>query len=259
MFCGLNEENETIFMIISKVNSVTKIGFGRVRNLSVNKNHTFVTENGIVTHNCEGLSSNAQNALKGVVEAFTNTRFFFTTNSISKVIDPLKSRSLVIDFMVPANEKQKLAMQMFKRCITILETEKVTFDKKIVAEVVNKFFPDFRRTLNELQRYSASGSIDSGILVSGSQATYLELIDALRDKDFKAMRLWVAENADSDTTQLFRHFYDNVYSYFEPSCIPSVILILADYGYKATSAVDQTINLAAAMIEVMIAATWIKK
>jgi replication factor C small subunit len=210
----------------------------------------------VLLDEAEGMSAQAQNALKGVVEEFSNTRFFFTTNSVSKMIDPLKSRCLVIDFSVTSAEKPKLAAAMFKRVLGILEKEKIAYDKKVVAEVVNKFFPDFRRTLNEIQRYAASGTIDSGILIENTAATYDDLIAALKAKDFKKVRSWVSENADADSSQLFREFYDNAYVHFEPQCIPSVILILADYGYKSTAAVDQTINLMAALIEIMISAVF---
>jgi hypothetical protein len=143
---------------------------------------------------------------------------------------------------------------MFKRVVGILNERNITFDQKVVAEVVNKFFPDFRRTLNEIQRYSVSGCIDSGILVGSAKTTYKDLIKTLAGKDFKAMRQWVGENSDADPAVLFRDFYDNCYDYFEPSTLPNVILLLADYQFKASHSVDQSINLAAFLVELMLSA-----
>ena len=200
----------------------------------------------------EGLSPQASNSLKSLYEQFPNVRYIFTTNSLAKVIDPIKSRSVVIDFKIDAKERPKLAAQMFKRVCAILKERNIAFDQKVVAEVVNKFFPDFRRTLNEIQRYSAGGSIDTGILVGGSKGSYKDLIKILAEKDFKGMRQWVGENSDSDPALLFKDFYENCYEYFEPATLPNVILLMADYQFKAVHSVDQTINLAAFLVEVMI-------
>ena len=200
----------------------------------------------------EGLSMQASNSLKSLYEEFPNVRYIFTTNNISKVIDPIKSRSVVIDFKIDSQEKPKLAAQMFKRVCGILKEREIEFDPKAVAEVVNKFFPDFRRTLNEIQRYSVSGKIDSGILLGASKTSYKELIKTLANKDFKGMRQWVGENSDSDPALLFRDFYDNCYEYFEPSTIPNVVLLLSDYQFKASHAVDPSINLAAFLVELML-------
>ena len=200
----------------------------------------------------DGLSSQAMNSLKGVVEEFSNTRFFATTNSLSKVIDPLKSRCLVVEFTADSVEKPKMAIQMFKRTLNILDKENIEYDKKVVAEIVNKFFPDFRRTLNEMQRYAVSGKIDSGILLSSSKATFKELVKALSDKDFSSMRKWVGENADMDPSQLYRDFYDNAYEYFETASLPQMILLLGKYQYQACFSVDQTINTATFLTEIMI-------
>jgi DNA polymerase III delta prime subunit len=202
----------------------------------------------------EGLSPQAFNSTKALYEEFPNVRYILTTNNLAKVIDPIKSRSVVIDFKIDSKERPKLAAQMFKRVMNILKEREIEFDQKVVAEVVNKFFPDFRRTLNEIQRYSASGKIDSGILVNASKTSYKELVKTLAAKDFKAMRQWVGENSDMDPAMLFRDFYDNCYEYFEPATIPSVVLLLSDYQFKAIHAVDQSINLAAFLIEVMMSA-----
>lgn len=197
----------------------------------------------------DSLSAQAMNSLKGAIEEFSSTRYFFTTNSLAKIIPAIQSRALILEFSTPAAEKPKLAAKMFKRVLTILKTNNVEFDPAAVAQIINKFFPDFRKTLNELQRYSASGKIDSGILLSASRETFRELLNSLKTKDFKGMRKWVGENSDVETMALFRDFYDNCFEYFEPNSIPQMILLMADYGDKATRAVDQQINLTAALIE----------
>lgn len=205
----------------------------------------------VLLDEAEGFSAASQNALKGVIESFNNTRFFFTTNAFGKIIPALQSRALLIDFFAQPFERPKLAAKMFKRTVEILKAEKVEFSSPAVAEIVNKFFPDFRKTLNELQRYSVSGKIDTGILVN-SAASYDDLLQAIKDKDFKAAKKWVAENADVEMMVLFRDFYDNCYTYFKPTTIPQIILLMSDYGYKSTFAVDQSITLTAALIEMML-------
>jgi len=206
----------------------------------------------ILLDEAEGLSPQASNSLKAIFEEFPNVRYILTTNNLAKVIDPIKSRCVVIDFKIDAAEKPALALQMFKRVSSILKERNIEFDKKVVADVVNKFFPDFRRTLNEIQRYSTGGKIDSGILLSHSKTSYRDLIKLLTEKDFKGMRQWVGENADSDPAALFKDFYDNAYEYFEPQTIPNVILLLSDYQFKAIHAVDPSINLAAFLVEIMM-------
>lgn len=200
----------------------------------------------------DSLSNQAFMSLKGVIEEFSNTRFFFTTNSLSKIIPAIQSRALLIDFNAQSSDKPKLASKMFKRVLGILTANNIEFDKAVVAQIVNKFFPDFRKTLNELQRYSASGKIDSGILLGSSKETFAELLTGIKNKDFKVVRRWVGENADIEMQTLFRDFYDNSNDYFKPETIPQIILIMSDYGYKSTAAVDQTITLMAAMIEIML-------
>jgi DNA polymerase III delta prime subunit len=200
----------------------------------------------------DSLSNQAFMSLKGVIEEFSNTRFFFTTNSLSKIIPAIQSRALLIDFNAQVSDKPKLASKMFKRVLGILTTNNIEFDKAVVAQIVNKFFPDFRKTLNELQRYSATGKIDSGILLGSSKETFAELLTGIKNKDFKVVRRWVGENADIEMQSLFRDFYDNSSDYFKPETIPQIILLMSDYGYKSTAAVDQTITLMAAMIEIML-------
>lgn len=212
----------------------------------------------VILDEIEGMSANASNSLKGIYEAFSNVRFIATTNHLGKVIDALKSRSVIVEFKVDSKEKPKLAAQMFKRVLAILNERGIKYDQKVVAEVVNKFFPDFRRTLNEIQKYSASGSIDSGILINASKATYKDLVTSLADKNFKGMRTWVGENSGEEPSSLFRDFYDNAFEYMVPESVPTLVLLLADYQFKSTHAVDQSINTAAALTEIMVNCTFKK-
>lgn len=202
----------------------------------------------------DGMPPLQQNALKGVIEEFPNARFFFTSNHVNKIIDPIKSRCVNINFKIDNKEKPKLASKFFKRVTHILKERNVEFQTEVVAELVTKYFPDFRRTLNELQRYAISGKIDSGILLTHSSETFKELFNAIREKNFKDVRKWVASNTDIDPQVLFRDIYDNGNDLFEPSCLPSIILILADYSFKATHSVDAEILVTAAMTEIMLIA-----
>jgi DNA polymerase III delta prime subunit len=204
----------------------------------------------------DGLTQISQNSLKGVVEEFTSTRFFFTTNHINKIIDPIKSRCVNISFKIGAAEKPKLASNFFKRVCYILDQENIKYQKQVVAELVTKFFPDFRRTLNELQRYSSSGEIDVGILVNSNEQSFKDLFSAMKEKDFTSVRKWVGAHSDVDPQILFREFYDSSFNLFEPQCIPQIILILSDYGYKSTHSVDIEILIAAFCVEVMVTAQW---
>ncbi len=204
----------------------------------------------------DGLSRQAQEALRGIIEEFKNVRFFFTCNHKNRVIDAIISRTTSIDFKVTPSDKPKLSALFFKRILTILDTEKVSYDKKAVAELVNKHFPDFRRTMNELQRYSAGGSIDAGILIDRSKTAIKDLIEMLKAKNFTEMRKWVGKNSDIDPSILFRDIYDNASDLMQPQSIPGVIILLADYSFKATHSVDQEILVAAALTEIMATANW---
>lgn len=210
----------------------------------------------VIGDEAERLGSNAQDGLKATQESFhKNTRFIFTTNNINKLIDPIKSRCNVFDFKIPDDEKKDLLAQMMKRCVEILRLEKIDFDTKAIVALVQKNFPDFRKTLNELQRYSTYGKIDAGILVSEA-TSFDELVTAMKAKKFADVRKWIARNADVDSSALYRHFYDNLTSLFEGKSIPNIILILAQYQHYATSVVDQEINNIACMVEIMGAAEW---
>ena len=194
--------------------------------------------------------NSTQPALRGFIEEFaSNCRFIFTCNFKNRIIAPLHSRCAVIEFKIPKAEKQKIAMEFFNRIIGILEEENILFDKKVVARVIEKHFPDFRRVLNELQKYGQSGSIDEGILINLADANLQELTEALKDKDWKKMRLWVVNNLDNDPATLFRKIYDSIVPLTNQ--VPQLVLTIADYQYKAAFVSDQEINLVACLTEIM--------
>ena len=196
--------------------------------------------------------NSTQPALRGFIEEFSkNCRFIFTCNFANRIIAPLHSRTTVIDFRLTKQDRPQMAAKFFKRVVDILNQENITHNPKVVAEIVNKYFPDYRRVLNELQRYSSSGTIDEGILVNISDANMKELISALREKDFKKMRTWVVNNLDNDPNVLFRKLYDVLIS--EVVQVPQLVLLLADYQYKAAFVADAEINLVACLTEIMAA------
>jgi DNA polymerase III delta prime subunit len=162
----------------------------------------------------------------------------------------LHSRCAIIDFKIDSKDKQEMAALFFKRATRILKQENIEFDPKVVAELVTKHFPDYRRVLNELQRYSVAGKIDSGIFVNVSADSYKELIKGLKEKDFTSVRKWIA-SADADAPSLFRHLYDNALNVLDPSSIPQLIIIIADYQFKSAFVADQEINTMSAMVEIM--------
>ena len=191
-------------------------------------------------------------ALRGVIEEFhENCGFILTCNFKNRIIEPLHSRCSVIEFRIPSSLKPTLADKFFKRVQTILTEENVQFQPKAVASVVEKYFPDWRRVLNELQRYSASGTIDSGILVNISETNMRDLVSFLKDKDFKSIRKWVANNLDNDPSRMYRKVYDTLYDEIDPNTVPHMVLAVADYSYKSAFVADQEINMLAFMIEIM--------
>ena len=208
----------------------------------------------VILDEADYLNANStQPALRGFIEEFSaNCRFIFTCNFKNRIIEPLHSRCSVVEFKIDNKDKQAIAAGFFKRATTILKDENIEFDPKVVAEVVTRHFPDYRRILNELQRYSVTGKIDSGILVNLSDESYRELINNLKTKDFTAVRKWVAKNSDIETTQLFRDLYDKAVDFLEPPSIPQLVLVLADYQYKAAFVADHELNTVAAMTEIMI-------
>lgn len=198
-------------------------------------------------------AESVQPALRSFIEEFSNNcRFIFTCNFKHRIIEPLRSRCANIEFKVDAGEKQAIAAQFFKRVTQILKNENVEFDPKVVSELIIKHFPDYRRILNELQRYSVSGKIDTGIFVNLSEESYKDLYKALKERDFTEVRKWVAKNSDADTPVLFKELYDNANNFLDQSTIHNLILILADYQYKAAFVADHELNIMAALTEVMI-------
>ena len=193
-----------------------------------------------------------QPALRGFIEEFhKNCGFILTCNFKNRIIDPLHSRCSVVEFRIPTTEKPKLAGEFFKRVQTILGEEGVQYQPKAVASIVEKYFPDWRRVLNELQRYSVSGMIDSGILVNISETNMKDLTTFLKEKYFKSIRKWVANNLDNDPARMYRKVYDALYEDIQPQTVPHLVLATADYSYKSAFVADQEINMLAFMIEIM--------
>ena len=193
-----------------------------------------------------------QPALRGFMEEFhKNCGFILTCNYKNRLIEPLHSRCSVIDFTIPKSEKPNLAMDFMSRVEGILVLENIKYDKKVLAEVIQRHFPDWRRILNELQRYSVSGRIDAGILVDMAEINIKELMKFMKEKEFTNVRKWVVNNLDMDSVRLFRSIYDNLYTFVDPSSIPHVVCVLAEYQYKAAFSADQEINLLACLTEIM--------
>lgn len=197
--------------------------------------------------------NSTQPALRNFMEEFSkNCGFILTANFSNRIIDPLHSRCSVVEFKIEKDDKPKMAALLFKRAQQVLDSEGVEYDPKAVAEVVKKFFPDFRRVLNELQRYSATGKIDTGILVNFTDDKLKGLVELIKQKNFTEIRKWVGENTDIDTTTFFRKLYDAASDYMKPSSIPQLVLILAAYQYKAAFVADQEINILACLTEIMV-------
>ena len=193
-----------------------------------------------------------QPALRGFIEEFSNNcRFILTCNFKNRIIEPLHSRCSVVEFNIPKRESERLCSVMMARLMLILHDEGIKYDNGVLAELIMKYMPDWRRVINELQRYSTSGVIDSGILVSLNDVSVNELMSSLKIKDFKKMRQWVANNIDSDPASLFRKLYDNMNEYVVPESIPQMVLILADYQYKNSFVSDHELNLVACCTEIM--------
>jgi DNA polymerase III delta prime subunit len=207
----------------------------------------------IIIDEADYLNANStQPAMRGAIEEFaSNCSFIFTCNYKNRIIDPIHSRCTVIDFRINGS-KQKMAAAFFKRVEWILEQEGVQYDKEVVAAVITKHFPDNRRILNELQRYSVSGRIDKGLLSSVSDIQFNDLLGALKGKDFASARKWVSSNLDNDPTRIFRQLYDNLYESLKSDSVPQLVLILARYQYQAAFVADAEINLIACLTEIMV-------
>lgn len=194
-----------------------------------------------------------QPALRGAIEEFHgNCRFILTCNYKNRIIEPLHSRCTGIDFSIPASEKPKIAGDILQRMENILTEEGVEYNKQVLANLIKKHFPDIRRILNDLQRYSSSGKIDVGILSQGSSESYKELISFMKSKDFTSCRKWVIQNLDLNTTEFFKKLYTELYTALKPSSIPQAILIIAEYQYKSAFAADQEINTMALIVQIMM-------
>jgi DNA polymerase III delta prime subunit len=208
----------------------------------------------IIIDEADYLNPNStQPALRGAIEEFaSNCSFIFTCNYKNRIIDPIHSRCTVIDFKINGS-KQKLAAQFFKRVESILTQENVGYDKNIIAAVITKHFPDNRRVLNELQRYSVSGAIiDTGILNNVSDIQIDALIKSLKEKDFGGCRKWVTNNLDNDPVKIYRKLYDSLYELLKPNTVPQLVLILAKYQYQAAFVADHEINTVACLTEIMV-------
>ena len=207
----------------------------------------------IIIDEADNTTSDVQLLLRASIEEFSkNCRFIFTCNYKNKIIDPLHSRCSVVDFSVNKKDKPTIAAQFFSRINHILDKENIKSDKKVVAELISKHFPDWRRVLNECQRYSVGGEIDSGILASFSDVSINDLTKNLKEKNFSEVRKWVNTNLDNDTTLLFRRIYDSLYETLVVSSIPAAVLVLAKYQYQVAFVADQEINLLACLTEIMV-------
>ena len=207
----------------------------------------------IIIDEADYLNPNStQPALRNAIEEFaSNCSFIFTCNYKNRIIEPLYSRCAVIEFSLKNGEKAKMASAFFKRIQSVLQSESVDYDDKVIAELIKKHFPDFRRIINELQRYSQFGKIDTGVLAQIGDVSISEIVKFIRDKDFGSIRKWVATN-DVDSNTLYRKLYDSMYDLMKPQSIPQAVLILADYQYKAAFVADQEINTVACLTEIMV-------
>jgi len=208
----------------------------------------------VIIDEADYLTINTQTALRGFIEDYSkNCGFIFTCNFKNRIIEPLRgSRFSVVDFAIEKSERPKLAAQFFKRVMSILKNENIEADPQVVAKIIEKYFPDFRRVLNELQKYAAVGTIDEGILSSKKTESLDEVFSLLKDKKFTEMRKWVADNSDQDANELFRKFYDESLDRIELKSIPGFVIELADYQYKHAFVADPEINLMAFLTSIMV-------
>jgi DNA polymerase III delta prime subunit len=208
----------------------------------------------IIIDEADYLNPNStQPAMRAAMEEFAhNCTFIMTCNFKNRIIEPLHSRCAVIEFKLRKEDKPKMAMAFMKRAAEILGNEKVPYDKAVLVEVVKKHFPDYRRVLNELQRYSVSGKIDSGILSSIADVSLKDLVTSLKDQNFSAMRKWVADFGSDDPAKIYRKIYDSLYDVMDKSTIPNAVLILAKYQYQSAFVADQELNLVACLTEIMV-------
>ena len=207
----------------------------------------------IIIDEADNTGNDVQLLLRAFIEEFAgNCRFIFTCNYKNKILEPLHSRCAVVEFNIKGKEKQEIAAKFFQRLLYILDKEKVEADKKVLVELINKHFPDWRRVLNECQRYSVSGKIDTGILAAFSDVAVNDLLKNLKEKNFSEVRKWVVSNMDNETSMLLRRIYDSLYGALVSSSIPAAVLIIAKYQFQIAFVADQEINLLAALTEIMV-------
>ena len=211
----------------------------------------------IIIDEADNTTPDVQLCLRAFTEEFIkNCRFIFTCNYKNKIIQPLHSRCAVVEFGIKGKDRQAVAATFFKRTQEILDTEGVKYDNKVLVELINKHFPDWRRVLNELQRYSVGGTIDTGILATFSDVKVDDLVKKLKEKDFPEVRKWVVNNLDNDTSVLLRRIYDACYDSLVPNSIPAAVLVLAKYQYQMAFVADQEINMLACLTEIMVECTF---
>ena len=207
----------------------------------------------VIIDEADNTCNDVQLLLRAFIEEFAgNCRFIFTCNYKNKILEPLHSRCAVVDFSIRGKEKQQIAANFFQRLNFILEQEGIEADKKVLVELINKHFPDWRRVLNECQRYSVSGKIDSGILAAFSDVAVNDLIKNLKEKNFPEVRKWVNSNMDNDTSILFRRIYDSLYESLVPNTIPAAVLVIAKYQYQMAFVADQELNMLSCLTEIMV-------
>ncbi len=207
----------------------------------------------IIIDEADNTTPDVQLLLRASIEEFSkNCRFIFTCNYKNKIIEPLHSRCAVVEFGIQGKLKQEIAAAFFGRLVDILDQERIEADKKVLAELINKHFPDWRRVLNECQRYSVGGKIDTGILAHFSDVKVNDLIKNLKEKNFPEVRKWCVNNLDNDPSVLLRRIYDSLYTSLVPSTIPAAVLILAKYQYQIAFVADQEINMLACLTEIMV-------
>jgi DNA polymerase III delta prime subunit len=239
------------------INSSDERGIDTLRNKIKGYASTFSFEGKrkvIILDEADYITPEAQAALRGAIEEFSNNcTFIFTCNFKARLIEAIHSRCSVIDFSLHSDEKPKMAGAFFNRLSEILKLENVDYDKASLIEIIKKFFPDYRRTMNELQRFSKNGTIDASVIAQVSLVKSIDdLVKSLKDKNFGEMRKWVVLNSDIDCARLYRKIYDGLYVYMKPESIPQAVVILAKYQYQSAFVADQEINLVACLTEIMI-------
>ena len=239
------------------INSSDERGIDTLRNKIKGYASTFSFEGKrkvIILDEADYITPEAQAALRGAIEEFSNNcTFIFTCNFKARLIEAIHSRCSVIDFTLQTEEKPKMASAFFNRLSEILKLENVAYDKAALIEIIKKFFPDYRRTMNELQRFSKNGTIDASVIVQVSLVKSIDdLVRNLKEKNFGEMRKWVVLNSDIDCARLYRKIYDGLYEYMRPESIPQAVVILAKYQYQSAFVADQEINLVACLTEIMV-------